>query len=256
MSNLSINELTFRYKRHNVFENVSLEARAGEIISLVGPNGAGKTTLLKCINKLHNPVSGNVTVNGTDVKKLSRMDIAKLIAYVPQSENVRFAISVFDTVLLGRKPYMKFGNTRADVEKVVNVLLDMKIDNLAGKTLDQLSGGERQKVMIAKAIAQDPEIMLLDEPTTFLDMGYQLKIMQEVRDLVDNNNICAIITTHDLNYALQYSDKIAVLKDGAIISFGSPEGVTGDLIEKVYGVEAYIKREAGRPYIVPVKALY
>lgn len=256
MSELIINDLTFRYKRSNVFENVNLSAKGGEIISLVGPNGAGKTTLLKCINKLHLPASGNVLVNDTDVRKISRIDLARLIAYVPQSENVRFSISVFDTVLLGRKPYMKFGNSKADVEKVVKVLLDMKIDNLAGKTLDQLSGGERQKVMIAKAIAQDPEIMLLDEPTTFLDVGFQLKIMQEIRDLVDDRKICAIITTHDLNYALQYSDKIAVLKDGSIIFYGSPQKVTGDLIGMVYGVEAYIRQEAGRPYIVPVKALY
>ena len=256
MSELSINDLTFRYKRHNVFEDVNLSAKGGEIISLVGPNGAGKTTLLKCINRLHLPASGNVLVNDTDVKKITRIDLARMIAYVPQSENVRFSISVFDTVLLGRKPYMKLGNTKADVEKVVNVLLDMKIDNLAGKTLDQLSGGERQKVMIAKAIAQDPEIMLLDEPTTFLDMGFQLKIMQEIRDLVDSQDICAIITTHDLNYALQYSDKIAVLKNGSIIYYGPPEKVTGDLIGMVYGVEAYITQEAGRPYIVPIRALY
>ena len=255
MVTLQIENLSFRYKSHQVFEDVSLSSSGGEILSLVGPNGAGNTTLLKCINRLLKPSGGTVKVNGVDVHELPRKELAKKVAYVPQAELVKFPISVFDAVLLGRRPHLEWRETQKDLDLVFDVLCRLEIDDLATKNLDQMSGGERQKVMLAKAIVQEPEVMLLDEPTTFLDMGYQLKIMQIVRDLVSEKKITAIMTTHDINYALQYSNSIAILKDGRIMAHGAPEIVDSDLIREVYGVDAAIHHFEGRPFLIPFKAI-
>lgn len=255
MVTLDLMGLSFQYKTQPVFQDVTLSAKGGQILSLVGPNGAGKTTLLKCINRLHTPSAGKIHVNGKDVHDMTRLELARKVAYVPQFDQAKFPISVFDAVMLGRRPHLEWRATQKDLDAVFDILCRMDIDNLANKSLDQMSGGERQKVMLAKAIVQEPDVLLLDEPTTFLDMGYQLKIMQFVRDLVDQQQICAVITTHELNYALHYSDSIAILKDGKIIANGAPEMVTSETIREVYGVEANIRQENGRPFLVPIRAV-
>lgn len=255
MVELEIQNLGFSYKSHKVFQNINLSADQGEILSLVGPNGAGKTTLLKCINLLHTANQGDIFIEGQNIKQMTRLEMAKKIAYVSQNGQVNFPISVFDAVLLGRKPHIGMKVTQHDLDLVFEVLCQMNIDHLSGKHLNELSGGERQKVMIAKALVQEPEILLLDEPTTFLDLGYQMKIMQVVRDLVDEKKICAIITTHELNYALQYSERIAILKDGEILVHGAPDIVDEEVIRKVYGIEAHIREEGGHPFLVPYRVV-
>lgn len=225
------------------------------MLSLVGPNGAGKTTLLKCINALHKPNSGEIFLNDTNIRTMSALEIARDVAYVPQSEQVKFPISAFDTVMLGRRPHFQWRATPHDYDIVFETLCKLDIDNLATKSLSEMSGGERQKVMLAKAIVQEPSILLLDEPTTFLDMGYQLKIMQFIRELVDQAQICAVIATHELNYALYYSDLIAVLKDGTIMASGTLDIISSSVIRSVYGVEATIHWEQGHPFLLPFRAL-
>ena len=251
MVELEIRGLGFRYGGRTVFEGVSFCADRGEIVSLVGPNGAGKTTLMKCVNRLHAQREGRILVNGTDVARMDRGALARRVAYVPQAESAKFPISVFDAVLLGRRPHMGWRTAKKDLDLVFDVLCQLEIDDLADKSLDNLSGGERQKVMLAKAIVQEPEVLLLDEPTTFLDMGYQLRIMRFIRRLVDEKRLCAVMATHELNYALAYSDRIAILKDGRLAACGAPDVVMANVIREVYGVDAVIRTEAGRPYIVP-----
>jgi len=255
LAELEISGLSFSYRTQDVFSDISFEVDRGQLLSLVGPNGTGKTTLMKCINRLHQQQSGQILVEGKNVSSYARMDLARKVAYVPQSENAKFPISVFDAVLIGRRPHMSWRATQEDLDMVFDILVKMEIADLAGKALNALSGGERQKVMIAKAIVQEPDVLLLDEPTTFLDMGYQLRIMQYVRELVDEHKICAVMATHELNYALQYSDKIAVMKDHHMLAYGAPDIITEDVIRKVYGIDSAIRRENGHPYIVPLRAV-
>jgi iron complex transport system ATP-binding protein len=252
---LSIKNLGFAYKSEPVIHGINLEADKGQILCLVGPNGAGKTTLLKCLNHLLKPTEGYVEVEGRDPGGFSPRELARTIAYVPQAGPTGFPITVFDTVLLGRRPYLNWRPKQEDIDAVVEVLERMELSAFAVRDMNQLSGGERQKAIIAKAIVQDPKIMLFDEPSTYLDLKFQLKIMQFIRELTDRKGICAIVTTHDLNLALRFSDKVAVLKNGGIALFGPPDVLTEEIILLVYDVEAHIHRDTKSPFVVPVRAV-
>jgi iron complex transport system ATP-binding protein len=247
--------LGFAYKSEPVIRNINLEADKGQILSLVGPNGAGKTTLLKCLNHLLKPAEGDIRINGKDLHIFSPRELARTIAYVPQAGPTGFPITVFDTVLLGRRPYLNWRPKREDMDMVLEVLERLELSAFAIRDMNQLSGGERQKAIIAKAIVQDPRVMLFDEPSTYLDLKFQLKIMQFIRDLADRRGICVIVTTHDLNLALRFSDRIAVLKDGGIAALGAPEMMTEEIILQVYGVEARVHREAQNPFVIPIRAI-
>jgi iron complex transport system ATP-binding protein len=248
-----LDNVSFGYKTQNVFSGISFDAKGGEILCLVGPNGAGKTTLLKCINRLLSPQSGTVFIDGQDMAKMKPAERAKSIAYVPQGAHTHFPISVFDTILLGRRPYLNWRPKQSDIDMVGSIIERMNLENLAMRDLGEISGGERQKVIIAKAIVQEPRILLFDEPTTFLDLKFQLKIMGFIRELIDEKRLCAVITTHDLNHALQFADQIAVLKDGKIAALGSPNVLTGQVIREVYDVEAAFYQHDEKPFMIPVR---
>jgi iron complex transport system ATP-binding protein len=252
---LAIDNLSFGYKSHTVFSGITLEASGGQILSLVGPNGAGKTTLLKCIDRLLSPKEGAVRINNRNITELSRLDLAKLVAYVPQAAFPGFPITVFDTVLLGRRPYLNWKPAQKDMDMVMDIIERMDLADLAMRDLGELSGGERQKVIVAKAIVQEPQVLLFDEPTTYLDLKYQLKIMQFIRDLIDEKQLCAVITTHDLNLALQFSDRLAVLKDGTIVKEGGIHILTEEVILQVYGVEAHLHHHREKPFMIPLKGV-
>ncbi|MDR2485793.1 MAG: ABC transporter ATP-binding protein [Treponema sp.] len=236
-----------------MFKDITLEALGGQILSLVGPNGAGKTTLLKCIDRLLLPKSGAIRINDRDIAELSRSELAKQVAYVPQAAFASFPITVFDTILLGRRPYLNWKPARRDIDMVMDIIERMELTDLAMRDLGELSGGERQKVIVAKAIVQEPQVLLFDEPTTYLDLKYQLKIMQFIRDLVDEKRLCAVITTHDLNLALQFSDRLAVLKGGAIVTEGDIHILTEEVILQVYEVEAHLHYHQEKPFMIPLK---
>jgi iron complex transport system ATP-binding protein len=252
VNHLTLDAVSFRYKTQNVFSGISLDAKGGEILCLVGPNGAGKTTLLKCINQLLHPQSGSVFIDGQDVAKMKLAERAKNIAYVPQGATTQFPVSVFDTILLGRRPYLNWKPKRQDIDMVGDIIDRMNLGDLAMRDLGEISGGERQKVVIAKAIVQEPRVLLFDEPTTFLDLKYQLKIMNFIRTLINEKRLCAVITTHDLNHALQFADRIAVLKDGKIFAFGPPAVLTEEVVREVYDVEAAFYRHNDKPFMIPV----
>ena len=188
MANIIIKNLAFGYNSHRILDGINLSIENSEILSLVGPNGSGKTTLIKCIDRILKP-KGSILLDGKEIEKMSRQDIARQIGYVPQSSSTPLATTVFDTVLMGRRPHIGWRVTDADLEKVADVLEMLHLDDLAMRDFSQLSGGQKQKVLIARALAQEPAVLLLDEPTSNLDMLHQLEVMEIVSRTVKERKI-------------------------------------------------------------------
>lgn len=253
---LKIQELNFKYDGRLVLKNISLEVGEREVLTLVGPNGSGKTTLLRCIMGIFNPERRRILINGKPISEIKRRELAKRIGYVPQNESNSFPATVFDTILMGRKPYLSWSPSDEDFKVVSEVLHLLELEDLTLRDSNELSGGEKQKVLIARAIVQQPEIMLLDEPTSNLDLRYQLEVLQIVKDLVKEKAISVIMAMHDLNLASRYSDKLVMLKDGRVFTAGKPKQViTSENIKSVYGVEAVIYNQSQSPYVVAKKSL-
>lgn len=240
------------FGRRRVLTGIDLRVAAGQVVSIVGPNGAGKTTLLRCIGGLLEPQRGQVHVAGRDVAELQPDQRARLLAYVPQAEPSRFPITVFDTVLLGRRPYFAWRPGPNDLETASRAIDMVDLHGLAHRPMDELSGGERQRVAIARAIAQDPEVLVLDEPTTYLDLHHQLLTLETVTSLAPSRGTTVAMTMHDLNLAVRFSDTIVVLHRGSIAATGSFEVLDRTLLREVYGVECDITAVAGRPTITPL----
>ncbi|MGE4424278.1 MAG: ABC transporter ATP-binding protein [Pseudodesulfovibrio sp.] len=247
---LSVNDLDFAYNGSKVLRDVEFGLDGGELLAILGPNGVGKTTLLKCINAIHAPSAGRVLVEDRDVLKLRPHEIALGIGYVAQrSEAAR--LTVFDAVLMGRKPHIVWRVGESDLRMVDAALKRLHMDHLALRYIDRLSGGELQKVAIARALVQEPRLMLLDEPTASLDLKSQVDILTMLRRVVDEHRIAAIMTMHDLNTALRYADKVLFLKDGRIHSTGPACEVTSAVVEEVYGLPVHIHHVQGHPMVVP-----
>lgn len=246
MAHVSLRGLSFRYPRGpSLLEGIDLEAPSGEVLSLIGPNAAGKSTLLKCMAGLLSPDQGEILLQGRPLRSLQSTDRARRIAYVPQAERQGFPATVFDTVLLGRRPHMAWKPGNRDLEVVSEILSSLELGELALRETFRLSGGQRQKVSIARALAQEPEVLLLDEPTSSLDLRHQLEVMDLVADQA-RKGITAVAALHDLNLALRFSDRVAMLKEGRIYASGGPDIVTAKRVAEVYGVQVEISsREAG-----------
>jgi len=251
---LSCNGVHFSYGSINALNDVSLRIGDGEIVSLVGPNGSGKSTLLKCFNKILKPKKGTILVEERNLNEFGLREIARLSGYVPQSANYLFPSTVFDAVLLGRRPYVDWSVSSRDKEVVSQMLASMGLESLVLRHFNELSGGEKQKVLIARALAQEPDILLLDEPTSNLDLRHQLEILDLITAIVREKGIHAIMAVHDLNLASRFSDKIIILKKGEIYAVGEPAVVlTAENIKAVYGVEALVNNDSKRPHIIPVR---
>ncbi len=251
---LKIEDIEFKYASTAVLENICLEVAPSEVVSICGPNGAGKTTLLRCINRILKATKGNILLDGREIGNMKMSEIAKRIGYVPQSTSSVFPLTVFDMVLMGRRPHVGWRSGEADMERVVDVLKMMKIEDLAMRDFSGLSGGQQQKVIIARALAQEPEVLLLDEPTSNLDIKHQLEVMEIIKNLSIEKGISVIAAIHDLNLASRYADKIILMKGGKIFCAGKPASVlTPENILSVYGVEAVVKNELERPYVIPVR---
>ena len=255
MANIIIKNLAFGYNSHRILDGINLSIENSEILSLVGPNGSGKTTLIKCIDRILKP-KGSILLDGKEIEKMSRQDIARQIGYVPQSSSTPLATTVFDTVLMGRRPHIGWRVTDADLEKVADVLEMLHLDDLAMRDFSQLSGGQKQKVLIARALAQEPAVLLLDEPTSNLDMLHQLEVMEIVSRTVKERKISAVMAIHDLNLAARFSDKLVMLKSGKMYAAGEPKALLSeDNISRVYGIQAMVMNAMGRPYIVPLHSI-
>ncbi|MDP3028891.1 MAG: ABC transporter ATP-binding protein [Deltaproteobacteria bacterium] len=251
---LSINGLDFRYKNISALEDVGIELNKGEVLSIVGPNGAGKTTLLKCILGIVKPDKGTVLIDGRDASRMKRLNLAKCISYVPQASPSKFPISVFDVVLMGRRPYIVWKPSKKDLEVVADLLKSMGLEDVALRDFDQLSGGQKQKVLLARAFAQNTDYLLLDEPTSNLDLKHQMEVMEMISSMVKKKEAAAILAIHDLNLASRFSDTIIMLNAGKIVCTGKPlQVMTANNIRSVYGVEAMINTDNGYPYVLPVR---
>jgi iron complex transport system ATP-binding protein len=250
---LKIKNLVFSYSSRAVLKDITLEMDCSEILGIVGPNGAGKSTLIRCINKILKPQEGLITLNGKDIRAMTRVQIARTLGYVPQAASGTFSTTVFDTILMGRRPHCGWRCSEKDIKKCLEVIKLIKLEELALRDFSELSGGQQQKVLVARALSQEADILLLDEPTANLDIRQQIETMEIIKNLARDNEISVIIAIHDLNLAARYADRILMLESGRIFCIGTPHSVlTTENISQVYGLEAVIKNEGGRPYIVPI----
>jgi iron complex transport system ATP-binding protein len=248
---LSVNRIEFRYNSIPVLRDVTFELRAGEVLGVLGINGAGKSTLLKCINNVLRPSGGSVLLDGTDMMKLRGDAVARRIGYVPQRYGDS-QVTVFDAVLLGRKPHIRWAATERDLHVVERLLSSMGLEDHALRPLTTLSGGEAQKVVIARALAQEPKVLLLDEPTSSLDLRNQLDVMNMVSTVSRTEGVATVVAIHDLNLALRFVDRFLMIKDGTIHAMGPKDALTSEVIEEVYGVHSIVRVVEGFPVIIPV----
>ncbi|MEW6377356.1 MAG: ABC transporter ATP-binding protein [Thermodesulfobacteriota bacterium] len=247
---LEIIDLFFDYGSTKILEGIEARVEGRRILSVVGPNGAGKTTLLKCIVRILKPVRGSILIEDRDTTRMSRRELAKYLGYVPQNMPVKFPMTVFEMVLTGRKPYLSWRPSEKDLRITANILSEMNIEDLGMRDVEQLSGGQAQKVLLARALAQEPEYLLLDEPTSNLDLRHQLEVLGTIATLIKNKGIGAMMAMHDLNLAARFSDTILMLNEGKVFSIGTPsEVITPKNIREVYGVEVVVRRDNGYPHI-------
>jgi iron complex transport system ATP-binding protein len=248
---LKCTDLTFRYSRNSpqVLSGATLELKQGEIGILLGKNGSGKTTLFKNILGIHKPKSGSISLEGESLQGLSRRERAKRIAYVPQ--DIQFgAISVFDSVLMGRISHFGLRAGREDYEAVEQLLSDMGLEDYAHRNVAELSGGERQKIAIARAMAQEPKLMVFDEPTGNLDISNEQLIISEAKKLAKEKNISILSSLHDLNQALTFGDKFFFMKNGVIRYAGGKEIVNEQVIREIYDLDVRILELEDRKIII------
>jgi iron complex transport system ATP-binding protein len=243
---LRINNVACRYESANVLENINFSARGGDFIGVIGPNASGKSTLLKSISKLLKPHTGVVLLNGRDVHTLKSAEIAKNLAVVPQESVISFAFTALEVVLMGRTPHWNRFERESKKDFII-AQKAMELTNtwyLAQRPIDTLSGGEKQRIIIARALTQEPKVLLLDEPTDHLDINHQIEILDLIKKLSKEERTVVIGVFHDLNIASQYCDKLILLYQGRIFAAGGAGDVlTGENIEKVYGVKVTVKQD-------------
>jgi len=239
MEGLRIERLTAGYGRRMVLKDVNLEASEGKLVALLGPNGAGKSTLLKCVAKILKPKSGRIYLKGRDLTRASLRELSKIVGYVPQNMRPAFSTTVFEAILTSRLPHFKWGPNRTDVEKAEEVIKVLGLEGLALRKINELSGGEWQKVLLAMALVKEPEVLLLDEPTSNLDLKHQLEVLRLIKRVTKERGLVTIAALHDVNLALRFADEAALMKDGSIYAVGRPEEVlVPESIRDVYGVDA------------------
>ena len=248
---LKVNDLYFRYGNHTTpaLSGASLELKQGEVGVLLGKNGSGKTTLFKNILGIEKPRSGTITFGGADLLKMPRRERARCIAYVPQ--HIHFGdLTVFDSVLMGRVCYFGMKAGREDYEAVEHILKDMQLLDFAARSAEALSGGEKQKIAIARAMAQQPKLMIFDEPTGNLDIANEQLIIREAKKLAQEKNISILTSLHDLNQALTFGDRFFFIKDGTIKYAGGREMFTPEILKDIFDVDVRICEIDGQTVVL------
>ncbi|MDR1690545.1 MAG: ABC transporter ATP-binding protein [Candidatus Methanoplasma sp.] len=248
---LELKDVSFGYDEKLVIKDISFKIERSELISVLGPNGVGKSTLIHCMNRILTPNSGSVRVDGVDVKEIPSKELAKMIGYVPCSSSTTFPMSVADTVMLGRYPHSGNRRTDKDLRVVHSVIRLLGIEDLSMRSFNELSAGQHQKVMLARGLAQESKILLLDEPTSNLDIKHQMAVARLLKNLSRVKDIIVIMICHDLNIASRYSDRIIMMHEGSVFADGTPdEVITPENIETVYGVKCEKTMFEGCPHIM------
>jgi ABC-type cobalamin/Fe3+-siderophores transport system ATPase subunit len=251
---LEIKDLSLTLDAEPVLKNISFSAKPGEILGIIGPNGAGKTTLLRAIAGVIPIESGDMILNGEDLLKKTIIERAKLIASVPQTATLPGSFSVLDMVMLGRTPYLNWlGQTSSMDEEIARTALEQTQSmKLAERKLGELSAGEQQRVLLARALAQSTPVLLMDEPTTHLDLRFQIELLDLVRQLTRQKSLTTIIVLHDLNLASRYADEMILLEQGQIAASGKPKKVLIDsVLSRVYQIPILVDRKNKNPRIFP-----
>lgn len=243
---LETKDLVFRYNEKPVLDGISFEVQKGEILGILGPNGCGKSTMLKNLNKNLSPTSGCVVLDGTDLEEIVKRDIARTIAVVPQTNEISFAFTVREIVAMGRMPFqgMLSGESAKDKEIVDSAIERIGLTELADRHINHMSGGERQRVIIARAIAQTPQIILMDEPTLHLDISMQFDALDLVHELAKEKGLTVVIVSHDLPMVARYCDRILMIHDHRIHAIGTPEEVlTPENMRTVFRLDADLMKD-------------
>ena len=248
---ITVEHLGFAYRKQiPVLKNIGFRAEPGRLVAILGRNGSGKTTLLKMLNRLLKPDSGRVVIDGDDISGLSHAEIARRVAYMPQTQEAVHC-TVFEAVLLGRKA-RRAGACDADDLRRVEQILDMvRVSHLAMRSTRELSGGELQKVVLGRALAQEPQVLLLDEPISHLDPVNQIEVMSLLHEVTRGLQMTSLLVTHDLNSAIRFADRFILLADGCIEKAGGREILTPEAVRRMYGIDSVIADVAGVPVLVP-----
>jgi iron complex transport system ATP-binding protein len=246
-----VENLHFAYRKLAVLENIWFRADAGQLVAILGPNGSGKTTLLKTINRILKPNRGCVWIDDVVLTHMSRRELARRVGYMPQTQE-GVNCTVFDAVLLGRQARMAGEQRADDLRKVEEVLRMIRIEHLAMRLTHELSGGELQKVILGRALAQEPKVLLLDEPLSHLDPVNQIEVMSLLHEVTRGMGMTSLLVTHDLNSALRFADRFILLKDGRVLAEGGKEVLTPESIKAMYGIDSIIAQVAGIPVLVPL----
>lgn len=253
---MALQDLACGYEDRSVVENLDLQARPGEVLILIGPNGVGKSTLLRTMARLMRPKSGKVLLADRDLWDVSAREAARQMTFAPQAAGGQWAATVEELVAMGRAPHRGWflPLTAADHAVVAHALAVVGLSQDAGRVVSELSGGEQQRAALARVLAQEPQVLLLDEPTAHLDLKYQTSILSLVRRLAHQEGLSVVISLHDLNLAAMYGDRLALLSEGRLVAVGSAEAVlTADRLSEVYGVPVVVSRHPvyGTPLVTP-----
>ena len=248
---LHVNNISFAYKNGTpALQNITFHTHEGDILAIVGQNGSGKSTLLKCLNRILKIKTGSIMIDNTPIQSFAPNYLSRIIAYIPQTEEYIPGLNVFDTVLLGRKPYIRHTPTPQDLETVTQLLNRLELEKIAMRNLNTLSGGQQQRVFIARALAQQPKILLLDEPIANLDINKQMQVMKLLQQLTEEG-MTIILTIHDINMAARFCNKALMLKLGELFASGRDSVYTPENIQTLYDTQVDILHHNNRIYVIP-----
>lgn len=249
--NIDINDVSFKYESIDALKKVNVSISKGDLAVILGPNGSGKSTLLKCMDGILKIHFGCIEFDEKNLNNYDPDQLSRVIAYIPQYNEGLYGMSVFDAVLLGRKPYIRWKPSDSDLSKVAKILRAFNLEDLAMRHVDALSGGQRQRVMIARAVAQEPSVLLLDEPTANLDLYHQMMVMELLYTL-SHKGITVVITMHDINLAARFCTQALMLRDGVVFASGERSNVfTPKNIEALFDVKVTVLNDADEIYIIP-----